>query len=237
MPLLISSTFTAYASPQKIEVGTIAIPPYGINEQGESSGLYYELADLIVSNAGYECNNKIAPYARIVKSLKFGDTDLTIMFRQPELDNYVDYIAALPSKSLVVMGLQGQAFENISGLSGKKLVYLRGAKFNKLIDNNKAISKHLVKDFTLGIKMLVSGRADAIIGPLQSIQRAALELEIAGNKKITFGEPLIIETRTPWIQISKKSRAGIDIKKLRQSFLQLEEANTLNILQAKYNAY
>lgn len=224
------------ATEQIIDIRTIGIPPYGIEEQGQLSGVYYELANLIVANAGYNARNKIAPYARIVKSLKYGSTDLTIMFRYPELEGYVEYIAPLPSKPLVVIGLEGKSFKNIESLSGKKILYLRGAKFNPQIDNDTTITKYLVSDFILGIKMLVAGRADAIIGPLQSIERAALEYEKRENDKIIFGEPLVFETRTPWIQISRKSRAYLDAEKLKESFLQLQKSDTFNRLTKKYSS-
>jgi hypothetical protein len=42
------------------------------------------------------------------------------MFRYPELEGHVDYIAQLPSKPVVVIGLKGQSFKNINSLSGKK---------------------------------------------------------------------------------------------------------------------
>ncbi len=232
--LLTCTVCATHATHQIVNIRTIAISPNGINNNGELSGIYYDLANLIVAKAGYHSINKVAPYARIVKSLKFGDTDLTIMFRTPELEDHVDYIAPLPSKSLVVVGLQGRAFENMASLSGITLIYLRGAKFNAQIDNDETIVKQLASDFILGLKMLDAGRADAIIGALPSIQRAALDIEVTENKKILLGEPLVIDTRTPWIQISKKSRSHLNINKLRESFLQLEKADTLNTLKRKY---
>jgi len=237
IPLFIYSICSTYASLPKIEISTIGIPPYGINEQGKLSGLYYDLTNLIASNAGYTANNKIAPYARIIKSLKFGTTDLTIMFRYPELEGYVDYIGSLPSKPLVVIGLQGQDFKDINSLSGKTIIYLRGAKFNKQIDEDKTIGKHLVSDYILGVKMLVARRADAIIGSLQSIQRTVLELEIINNEKIFLGKPLIIDSRTPWIQVSKKHSSHLNIEDLKQSFLKLEADGVFNTLKAKYTIY
>jgi polar amino acid transport system substrate-binding protein len=57
------------ASEQVIDIRTIGIPPYGIEEQGELSGIYYELANLIVTNAGYDSNNKIAPMHALLNRL------------------------------------------------------------------------------------------------------------------------------------------------------------------------
>jgi len=218
-----------------IEVRTLGFPPYGINDQGQLSGIYYDLANLIVSNAGYTANNKIIPYARIVKSLKFGSADLTIMYRNPVLEGYVDYIGALPSKSTILIGLQSLPLKNMSDLSGKKIAYIRGAKFTEQIENDKSIEKHLISTYAQGIKMLMTGRIGALMGPLHPIKTAASEFNQLNDKKIQLGNPLVVEVRSPWVQISKKRAAYIDIEKLRESFLQLQKQDIFNQLKAKYS--
>lgn len=235
MVLLAGYSLSTNASHKLIEIRTIGFPPYGIEKQGVESGLYYEMASLVASNAGYIPKNKIAPYARIIRSIKYGEIDLTIMFRNPELEGYVDYVAALPSKKTIVLGLPETIFNDIADLSGKRLAYLRGARFNKQIDNDESIEKHLVTDYKLGIKMLMAGRADAIIGPMQSIEAARLELEGIDNETILLGRPLVVDIGSPWIQISKKSRSYIDIERLRNSFMQLQEENAFQNLQKKYS--
>jgi len=177
LPLLLCTVFSVNASEKPLKIGTLAVAPYGINTEGDLSGIYYDLANLIVSNAGYSSNNKVTPYARIVKDIKLGKIDLTIIFKIPALEDYVDYVVALPSKKVVVMGLQGASFKDISDLSGKKIVHIRGAKFNEQIDHDKSIQKYQVSDYTRGVKMLIAGRADAIIGALSTIERVALNIE------------------------------------------------------------
>jgi len=232
LPLLILSSLSIHAS--TLEIGTIGLPPYGINEQTTTSGLYYDLANLVTSHAGYQANNKTSPYARIIKEIKFGVIDLTIMFRNPALDEYVDYVAPLPSLKTVVIGLQGNNFKNIDSLKGKKIAYLRGGKFSDEIDNNKNIIKYPINNYTQGIKMLIAGRADAIIGPLDPIIRSSLQFE---DNSVVFADPLVVDQRTPWIQVSKNSHKNIDIDKLKESFLQMQGEDILNELRSKYIDY
>ena len=235
LTLLFCSIFSVNAAQRTIQIGTIGFPPYGISQQGESSGIYYELANLIVANAGYNATNKIIPYARAIQSLKYGDIDITIMFRNPALEGYVDYVAALPSKKTIVIGSPEQSFKQISDLSGKRIAYLRGAKFNKQIDADATIEKHIVSSYRLGIKMIMAGRADAVIGPQQSIDQAVLDIEKGNNGAVQLGKPLLIEDKKPWVQISKKSSADLDIERLKQSFIELEKKDTFNTLKAKYS--
>ena len=225
---------STHASEKNIEIRTIGFPPFGINHQGELSGIFYDLANLVIENAGYTANNQISPYARIIKEIKVGKIDLTIMFRHGELDPYVQYIAPLPAHKTVIIGLQDSSFKSMADLSGKKVTYLRGSKFSYKIANDKTIIKYPVKNFIQGIKMLNAGRVDAIIGPLLTIESSALEVEKIINKTIEFGDFLVVDKRTPWIQVSNKSKSKIDIEKLKESYAQLEEADTLNSLFQKY---
>ena len=232
--LLLSFLFSTYSYSYTIKISTVGFPPYGINEQGEFSGLYYDMANLITANAGYSSNNTVTPYARIIEGIKSGNIDLTIMFRYPALEEYVDYVAPFPSQQLVLLALQGQYFKKISDLSGKKIIYLRGTKLNNEIDYDKTIEKYEVIDYLHGIKMLMAGRADAIIGSLQPIKNSALKLEETEDITILFDDPIVLNIKTPWLQISKKSRSYINIDKLRASFSQLQNNNTLNTLKFKY---
>ena len=232
--LLFGFIFSTYSYSYTIKISTVGFPPYGINEQGEFSGLYYDMANLITANAGYSSNNIVTPYARIVEGIKSGNIDLTIMFRYPALEEYVDYVAPFPSQQLVLLGLQGQYFKKISDLSGKKITYLRGTKLNNEIDYDKTIEKYEVTDYIHAIKMLMAGRVDAIIGSFEPIKNSALELEKIDNITILFDEPIVLDIKTPWLQISKKSRSHIDIDKLKESFTQLQINNTLNTLKFKY---
>lgn len=214
-----------------IAIGTIGFPPYGIVSEGQLSGIYYDAANILATNAGYSSHNKVAPYARIIKEIKFGKIDMTIMFRYPELEGYVDYVAPLPSLKTVVIGLKGRSYADIKSLNNTRMAYLRGAKFSDEIDKNNSIVKFPINSFLQGIKMLIAGRADTIIGPLDPILSAATHVE---GQSVVFDEPLIVDLRTPWIQVSKKSRPHIDTDKLKKSFLKMQSADTLNILRAKY---
>jgi len=228
------SALSAHATEPIVRIGTIGLSPYGINEQGKVSGLYYDYANLLVGNAGYRSSNKIIPYVRIIKSLQFDDIDLTIMFPNPALENYVNYVSVLPAKQTIVVGLKGTSFNSIEDLSGQRITYLRGAKFNQQIDSDTNIKKYLVSSYILGIRMLLAGRADAIIAPLQSVEGAISELEKTEKIDIELGKPLIVNIRSPWIQLSKKSSEAIDIERLRKSFRELENKNTFQQLKAKY---
>ena len=237
--LLILFCAHGYSQPtlkRALEIRTIAILPYGIQADEASGirspgGIYYDIANLLAEEAGYQANNYIVPYARIIFELKSGQTDMSILFKYPELAEHVIYIAPLPPLQTVVIGLKGSRFEDIEVLKGKRLAYLRGAQFSDAIDQNKDIITVETLNFVLALKMMLFNRVDAIIGPMDPILSAAIKL---GKDIELFGEPLVVSERTPWVQVSKQSADKVSVEHLRSTFAELEAAGAISQIRNQY---
>jgi len=228
---VISLGFAQGQANDSIEIRTIGIPPYGIQEKNKPSGFYFEVSNLVAKEAGYTANNYVYPYIRIINELKTGQTDMSILFKYEELEEYVVYVAPLATLKTVVIGLNGTEFKTISSLKGKTIAYLRGAKFSDDIDNDPEIIKEITTDFLQGVKMLKFGRVDAIIGPLDPILSAANKIT---DGEYIFGKPLVVAERTPWIQISNKSASELSVRKLRTIILKLKERGVIKEIRQKY---
>ncbi|KGJ91668.1 substrate-binding periplasmic protein [Colwellia psychrerythraea] len=229
--LLISHSCFSENTENVLQMRTIAVAPYGINTNGELSGIYYDLANKLLVKADIESEHHIFPYGRIMHELKLGKTDLTIMFKYKELADYVDYIYPLPTLKNVVIGRKDTNFSSVKQLEKLSIAYLRGAKFSDDIDNNPEIIKQTVSDFYQGLLMLKKGRVDAIIGPMAPIISAAKNLDLSRD---FFGKPLIVSERTPWLQLSKKSHHKVSAKQLKNIFSQMMAQGELNNIQQKY---
>ena len=214
-----------------LQVRTIDISPYGIKANQLLSGVYYDMANLLLDRVGISREHHIYPYVRIMHELKTGKTDLTIMFKYKELAPFVEYIFPLPPLKNVVIGRKAQVFDSIESLHGKTIAYLRGAKFSDDIDKNSAIKKYTVINFEQGLLMLKNGRVDAIIGPLEPIYNAANKLNLT---KGFFNSPLVVSKRVPWLQVSKKSLHKISKKQLETVFSTLIKQGHLTRIKAEY---
>jgi polar amino acid transport system substrate-binding protein len=218
-----------------LQIRTISVPPYGFENAEKDKGIYYDLANTLINDLPLDknitFNHQIYPYARIIHELKNGETDLAILFKYKELEQYVTYISPLPSLKNVVIGLNGSQFSSIQSLEGKTLAYLRGAKFSDYIDTNDKIIKITTKDFQQGIDLLSAHRVDAIIGPLDPIIAAA---QISKKSEDYLGKPLVVSERTPWIQVSNKSPLMSSQKTLMHHFDQLLKQGELKKLRTKY---
>jgi polar amino acid transport system substrate-binding protein len=214
-----------------IEIRTIAIAPYGFESSAQPSGIYFDLANQLSDESGFKTTNLIYPYARIIKELRSGETDLTIMFKYKELSDDVIYIAPLPTLQNVVIGLAGTRIDAIGDLKGKIIGYLRGAKFSDVIDNDPDIYKYEIRDYFQGLGMLKSGRVYAIIGPIDPILSATSEL---GDNISILGKPFVVSERTPWVQMSKKSKHIATIETLKKHITKILARGDLDLLRKKY---
>lgn len=214
----------------KVTIRTLGFPPYGI-EGSPQSGFYYDLANKVVTRAGYTPENDIQPYARIIKGLKANHVDMTIMFEYEDLKKHVAYIAPIPTLQIVIMGKKGKKFEAIRDLKGKTLAYLRGANFRSGLENDPEVNIYEITDFPQGVRMLSLERVDAIIGPSDPIIGAAYQLGIPQN---FFGKPLIVSEKTPWIQISNGSLDRIDMDKIKKSYQSIIDDGSFKKLRLKY---
>ncbi|NQZ80311.1 MAG: transporter substrate-binding domain-containing protein [Colwellia sp.] len=216
-----------------LQVRTIGVSPYGITSSSNSSGIYYDLAEMLANDIDIDVEHYIYPYARIIHELKSGQTDITIMFKYQELEEFVTYIAPLPPIKNVVIGLKMNSFTSIDALKGKSIAYLRGAKFSQAIDNDPSIKKHYTQNFKKAAEMLVAGRVDAMIGPYEALLKAAKEVGFS-NKNL--GKPLVVSERIPWLQISKKSQHKAFINQLYKSFQKILLRGELERLRDKYTS-
>lgn len=225
---------TAEENPS-LQIRTIDVAPYGFESTNGHQGIYYDLAHSLAKKLinldDIKINHRIYPYARIIHELKTGQTDLTIMFKYEALKSHVTYISPLPSLKNVVIGLKDSGFKKVSDLEGKKIAYLRGAKFSDLIDHNDKIIKITTHNFHQGIDMLMAKRVDAIIGPIDPIMVAAQKFL---NNDNLLGQPLIVSTRTPWLQISNASKLRNSTDIIKKHFNDIMTTGELQVLRNKY---
>lgn len=214
-----------------LNIRTIDVSPYGIMEDGQYNGIYYELSNMLFDNGNTKFENIIYPYARIQHELKSGHADVTIMFKYQELAPYVKYITPLPALRNVVIGRNSTPISSIDDLNGKVIAYLRGAKFSDEIDKAQNISKQFVNDFQQGIDMMRLNRVDVIIGPLSAILYSAKK---AGLSRDFFGEPYTVSSKTPWLQVSKRSVTKLDLAEIEKRLKKLIKEGNFAQLNEKY---
>ncbi len=109
-----------------IRVRTMEVPPWGfVNEKGEASGVFSDIASAIAKEANLSFENKIVPYRRIMYDLETGDADLIMLYPNEKLKKIALPVAPLFIVENIVMGLKGTKYQSPDDLHGKTVGHVR----------------------------------------------------------------------------------------------------------------
>jgi polar amino acid transport system substrate-binding protein len=220
------------ASEQPIRIDTILLSPFGfLNEDGKRTGFFYDIGSQIAKEAGFSYENSIVPFARMVHNLKNGNSDFSIFLRSKENDKIAVPIAPVFSLTNIIVGLKGTKFDSLQSLYGKTVARVRGARYDKLFDNNTAIKIIDTGDYSESIRILVHKRIDAVIITKMGF---LFTLQQLGYSKGDFSDPFILNTKDAWVQFSKTTADDTKIAALKEATERILKGDTIQNLFNKY---
>lgn len=197
------STWNVLAAPTtEIQVSSLQIAPAGFIENDVPQGIFYDIAKLIILEAGYIPNIKILPYPRVVDNLVTGKADMSILISNEVIEKSCDAIAPITKIESIIVGLRGKDFPDLLSLQGKTVGIVRLASYDEEFDNNSKIEKYEINSYEQGLNMLFSKRFDAMMGTKISMYYT---LARQGYSPEKLGQPLILNSKVIYLQYSKKS--------------------------------
>ena len=155
-------------SSEKIIYGIPHWPPHTIIEKNTYSGRDVELLNMLAEKIGFKIEYSPCEWVRCLELAKTGKVDLlTDVSHSAEREAFLDYVQPAYSVGSILFWVKkGQAslINDIDELIFLTIGKEKGAKLFKTIDENPNIEFYESTDFTILIKMLVSGRIDTIMG-------------------------------------------------------------------------
>ena len=205
--LLLLFILSSHVNGQKYVFATFPIEPWSINHNNKISGIIPDIANAIAAKAGISITFKFVPYARMVKEMRNGSVDLAIFSRNPNNDQFVNYLQPIFSQNIILLTRKGAKISSIDNLYQQENIQsigvLRGANLAPKLVKDKNIIKYPFTDFPQGLKMLHAKRLDALLiidkGSLYESNKLGLT-----NAFEFPGFP--IKRLDAWLQVSKKSR-------------------------------
>ncbi|MDE1465901.1 substrate-binding periplasmic protein [Spartinivicinus poritis] len=211
---LIIFTFITHASSanEALRGSLPSFPPF-YDEQDLNGGAVVKLYKKIEKQLGLKLEVIPLPYARILMSLKTGDIDMAIIFKNSSIKEHVSYLAKVSESQVLVWTKMGISLENYSELKNLSIATIRKASFSEKYDNDQTIRKFYVDNYVQGLKMLDLGHIDGIVGSYSGIEYAAKRANVNLN---TLGSPLLINSKEWWVHYSKKSKHQYAMKKIKK---------------------
>ncbi len=158
----------------------------------DGTGFYWDLAKLVFSESNITVKHKIAPYARAVSLTKSGKMDAWVGSYIDEQDFAIypkynidaDKVYSISKKGT----LKGSGEASIKD---KKVAWVRGYDYDGYLKT--PVKKVEVTDRSAGIKMVLAGRADALLDAKEEIESGLKEAKL---KKSDFTIQKIMELKT-----------------------------------------
>lgn len=217
--LLVIITLTslkAIAAPD-LTFHVIAAQPFGyIDDNGEPTGLHYELIQQLSIRSGIVIRPVIMPYNRIWKTLENGGHDGGIVWRSEERDTLVHYLSFVWTDYLTALTLRGQEITTYSDLYQVEVGVMTSSSISDTFNKDDNINKIYISKYENAVTMLAAKRIDAIVGNLFAY------LYIANRQGIIDKLSLpgyYIGQREQWLQLSRKSKQLLALSKLEQNNL------------------
>jgi len=223
---------TTPALAEVLNIATIDLLPYGYTENGQPTGLNYELANIIAKEAGYTPNNSIVPLARATHYIETGRMDVVIMFSTPFILTHADNLGLVLPMETVVLSRADTIIDTLQDLSGKTVATVRGAKYDDRVSKINDIVLYPTRNYTQSLKMLLFGRVDAVIGPILGLSYTAKENNFS---KQDFSTPFILSTAQGNLFLSKKSSSTDKKQRLSNALKHLKKNGTLQSILNKYS--
>ncbi|MFW9997646.1 MAG: substrate-binding periplasmic protein [Candidatus Odinarchaeota archaeon] len=216
---------------EPLRIATLLTAPVGfLTDDGQPTGLYYEIGNLIAETAGLDYTNEVVPFARVLAGLEDGDVDLGLVILRDQNPKLVPvhYIHDLKN---VVFSRKGTRFESLADLHGKVVAQTRGTSYDKNFDLDQEIEKYYVVDGEQGLTMLMHDRVDAYIGPELPTMYSAQRL---GYTRDDFDDLLVLNTSPLWAHVSAATVDAATIAALNKAIETLHAEGKIQQLIDKY---
>ncbi|MRX07350.1 transporter substrate-binding domain-containing protein [Pseudoduganella sp. FT25W] len=161
----------AAAPRQPLRLTMVNLMPWaGLDAQGQPFGALIDLSAQMAQLSGLPIIPIPVPYGRAPYMLRSGGSELMLAIDiSPKGGTAIEHVGTV---DIVVLGRDNFRFERLSDLHGKTVGHLRHAAYSPELEADQAIRKHAFDSYEQGVRMLLAGRFDAMMGVGDSIEYA-----------------------------------------------------------------
>ena len=213
-----------------LRIVTVELGACGRMEGGRPAGFCFELGNALAREAGLEPDNRLVPLARGVEEMATDKADMIIILPEGDINELAEDIGPVKAVTLAAWARVETPLRDARDLAGKTVAVIRGSHQEK----DKARELHFIpfpcKNHELGFKMLMAGRVDAVLGPVQGLAEAA---ERVGLNRRFLGQPLALDREFMHVFVSLGVPQPVR-GRLRKALNKLIEDGTVARLRGRY---
>ena len=201
--LYFSFSSVVYGQSQHMKASVPSFPPfYFVDAKNICKGVAVDVLAKLTAEALIELSVVTYPYPRILHTLKTGQLDAALIFKNTAIADNVDYLGPVSKSQVIILTTPKYKITRYQDLAQlTAIAVIRHASFENRFDKDLHLNKFEIANYEQGLQMLKLGRVDAIIGSLVGLEYASNKLNIPFNKQHAF----LLGEKEWWLHLSKKS--------------------------------
>jgi polar amino acid transport system substrate-binding protein len=221
---------SAFASDRGLRIVTPELGGCGRMEGGLPTGFCFELGNALAREAGLEPENRLVPLARGLEEMASGSADMIIIPPEDGIVDLAEDIGPVKAMTMVAWARVETPLRDARDLGGKTVAVVRGSR--RGLDQARKLKfiPFPCTNHELGFKMLMAGRVDAVLGPLQGLTEAAKRV---GLRPRFLGQPLVLDRDFMRVYVAMRIPQAVR-GRLRKALNRLIENGTVARLRARY---
>ena len=231
--LVLTLYFPIYASnsENRIQMAIMNQTPYGfITNDGKKTGVLYDILNQILKTSAMNKSIDIIPTKRLLSLLQNNHKVCTIVANTPDVKVF-DLIEPIGFKLTAgILPRPGIKVDNYSHLENKVIAVPLGIIFDKKFHQDDTLIKVRPHHYINAIKMLKTGRVDAVAGAILTLKYIAKK---EGMNLMSFNKPLILAQTEAYL-VCTADLNKINREKLQKAVIQLKLNGTIKKILIKY---
>ncbi len=212
--------------------------PYGWQDNATPQGLLVDIAKAVDKALSVENNYAIAPVSRVLRSIKSGEYDFSIIYRGKKLNRQVDHVLDVGCIRTAVVSMRDRPVRKIEDLNGMRVAYSSSGYFADNFLPTLDLEGMAVANADIMFRMALRGRLDAFVIDDAVLQGYRLELDQARKETAaqwqSFSQPFYLESLRLAVTSSFDNKHKVLKERMRGL---LSNASFVGDLQDIYDRY
>lgn len=156
----------SYANDKTLSISLPPFPPFdSFSPDTTCTGVGVIAIQEVTKNLKVKLALASYPYARIMHSLKTGELDLALIFKNNIIANDVEYIGPLSLSKVLVLTKNNITIKHYNELYKLNSIgVIRSAHFNEKFDQDNLLNKVSVNSYSQAIRLLKLDRISSVVG-------------------------------------------------------------------------
>lgn len=194
----------SFADDKQLSFSVPPFPPFkGFDVKSQCKGIGVLAVEKVTNNLITPLQLTAYPYARILNSLKNGELDLALLFKNNTVTEDVEYIGPLSLEKIFILTKPDTTIRQYKDLYQlTRIAVIRNAQFNKIFDQDKQLDKISVSSYNQAIRLLKLNRINAVIGSKVGLEYALYQEKMDED---IMANAFYLGTKELGLHLAKKS--------------------------------